>query len=349
MMRTTNTTEKGLESLIVTAMVGEPVQTPASGAATGAIAAPTALYGGTGWLLGDWHDYDREYCVDLVQLTIFLQVTQPKAAAALDLSEDGPTRRKFLARLQGEISKRGVIDVLRNGVKHGPHQLDLFYGTPTPGNTAAAERYAQNRFSVTRQLRYSRDRNALALDLCLFINGLPIATFELKNSLTKQTVADAVEQYKRDREPRERLFEFGRCIVHFAVDDHEVRFCTHLKGKGSWFLPFNQGWHDGAGNPPNPDGLKTDYLWKRVLTPAGLTDILENYAQIVETKDERTGKKRRTQIWPRYHQLDVVRKLLAAAAAARRRPALSDPALGRQRQEQLHRLAGAPTDRPHPK
>ena len=138
------------------------------------------------------------------------------------MSEDGPARRKFLARLQGEISKRGTIDVLRKGIKHGPHQFDLFYGAPTPGNAAAAERYAQNRFSVTRQLRYSRDVNALALDLGLFINGLPVATFELKNSLTKQTVADAIEQYKRDRDPRERLFEFGRCIVHFAVDDQEV-------------------------------------------------------------------------------------------------------------------------------
>ena len=137
------------------------------------------------------------------------------------------------------------------------------------GQPKAAERYAANRFSVTRQLRYSRDETQLALDLGLFINGLPVATFELKNSLTKQTVEDAVEQYKRDRDPRERLFEFGRCVVHFAVDDHEVRFCTHLKGKASWFLPFNQGWNDGAGNPPNPDGLKTDYLWKRILTRDG--------------------------------------------------------------------------------
>ena len=115
-------------------------------------------------------------------------------------------RRKFLARLQGEISRRGVIDVLRKGVKDGPHHVELFYGTPSPGNPAAAERYAQNRFSVTRQLRYSRDETQRALDLGLFINGLPIATFELKNSLTKQTVEDAVEQYKRDRNPsREAL------------------------------------------------------------------------------------------------------------------------------------------------
>jgi type I restriction enzyme R subunit len=151
--------------------------------------------------------------------------------------------------------------------------------------------------------------------MALFINGLPIANFELKNSLTKQTVEDAVQQYKRDRDPRERLFEFGRCVAHFAVDDHEVRFCTHLKGKASWFLPFNLGWNDGAGNPPNPDGLKTDYLWKRILTREGLTDILENYAQVVEIKDEKTGRKKALQIWPRFHQLDVVRKLLADAAA----------------------------------
>ena len=140
-----------------------------------------------------------------------------------------------------------------------------------------------------------------------------MATFELKNSLTKQTVEDAVQQYKRDRNPREKLCEFGRCVAHFAVDDHEVRFCTHLKGKTAWFLPFNQGWNDGAGNPPNPDGLKTDYLWNHVLTRNGLIDIIENYAQVVETKDEKTGKKKRAQIWPRFHQLDVVLELLADA------------------------------------
>src|SRR5436309_2365997 len=269
------------------------------------------IAGGTGWLLGDPHHYDRDYCVDLVQLRGFVIATQDDLADALSLGTDGSTRRSFLARLQGEISKRGTIDVLRHGIKHGPHHIDLFYGTPSPGNLKAAERYDANRFSVTRQLRYSRDETQRALDLGLFINGLPVATFELKNSLTKQTVEDAVQQYQRDRDPREKLFEFGRCGVHFAVDDHEVRFCTHLKGKGSWFLPFNLGWNDGAGNPPNPDGLKTDYLWKRILTRAGLTDILENYAQIVEIKDPKTGKKKRAQIWPRFHQLDVVHKLLA--------------------------------------
>ena len=307
---TTDTSERGLERLICVALTGAPCDPRPAGSV---VAEPAAPYGGAGYVCGDPGDYDREYCVDLAQLSTFLRATQPEAVEALDLGSDSPTRRKFLARLQGEISKRGVIDVLRHGLKHGPHHFDHFYGTPSPGNPAAAERFAANRFSVTRQLRYSRDETQLALDLCLFINGLPVATFELKNSLTKQTVEDAVQQYKRDRDPRERLFEFGRCVVHFAVDDHEVRFCTHLKGKGSWFLPFNQGWNDGAGNPPNPEGLKTDYLWKRILTREGLTDILEHYAQVVEERNEKTGRKKAAQIFPRYHQLDVVRKLLVGA------------------------------------
>ena len=307
---TTDTSERGLESFICTMLTGADCEPMRSG-----VSRERPAGYGAGWMCGDPHDYDRDYCADLAQLSAFLHATQPNAAESLALGQDGPTRQKFLARLQGEVAKRGTIDVLRNGIKHGPHQIDLFYGTPSPGNEKARILYGQNRFSVTRQLQYSRDNAQLALDVCLFINGLPVATFELKNSLTKQTVEDAVEQYKRDRNPREKLFELGRCLAHFAVDDHEVRFCTHLKGKESWFLPFNQGWNDGRGNPPNPNGLKTDYLWKQTLTRDGLTDIIENYAQVVESKDDKTGRKRREQIWPRYHQLDVVRKLLADASS----------------------------------
>ena len=306
----TDVSEKGLERRICTVLTGAPCDAP-----TGeAVGERPASYG-AGWICGDPQDYDRGYCVDLVQLSAFLRATQPEVAEKLDLGNDSPTRRQFLARLQGQISKRGTIDVIRKGVKHGPHDIDVFYGTPSPENSKAQQLYRQNRFSVTRQLRYSQDETALALDLGLFINGLPIATFELKNSLTKQTVDDAVEQYKRDRNPRERLFELGRCLAHFAVDEHEVKFCTQLRAKASWFLPFNRGWNDGAGNPPNPNGLKTDYLWRQVLTRDSLTNIIENYAQIVESKDQKTGSKKRTQIWPRYHQLEVVRRLLADASA----------------------------------
>lgn len=306
---TTDTSERGLERLICTALTGSPCDPVPEGD----YIAEKVPYGGVGYYPGNPTDYNREFGVDLAQLRIFLKTTQPEVAAALDLENDSSTRRKFLARLQGQITSRGVIDILRQGVKSGPHHIDLFYGTPSPGNREAAELFEKNRFSVTRQLRYSRDETQLSLDICIFINGLPITTFELKNSLTKQTVEDAVQQYKRDRDPRELLFQFGRCVVHFAVDDHEVHFCTRLQGKSSWFLPFNRGWNDGAGNPPNPEGIKTDYLWKRILTREGLTDILERYAQVVQEKDYKSGKKKTNQVFPRYHQLDVVRELLAAA------------------------------------
>ena len=307
----TDTSERGLERLICIGLTGEPCDPPAEGT----IGETTPRYGAAGWSAGNFHDYDREHCVDLVQLAAFLWDTQPAAAEALKLGQDGPVRRRFLARLQNEVARRGTIDVLRRGVKHGARRLDLFYGAPSPGNRAAQKRFEQNRFTVTRQLRYSSSEAQRALDLGLFINGLPVFTFELKNNLTKQTVADAVLQYRRDRNPRERLFEFGRCVAHFAADEREVRFCTHLTGKGSWFLPFNRGWNDGAGNPPNPDGLAIDYLWRKVLQRRSLTDILEHYAQVVASRDAKTGHTHRTQVWPRYHQLEVVRRLLADAAA----------------------------------
>jgi len=308
-MPTSDTSERGLESLIVAALTGYGGD-PARPRGDAQEPEPPG-----GYLLGDPRDYDRDHAVDLVQLLAFLQATQPRVVEQLGLAAEGPKRQQFLGRLQGEVAKRGIVDVLRKGVRHGPASVDLFYGTPSPENAEAAGRFAGNRFAVTRQLRYSQDETKLALDLVLFVNGLPVATFELKNRLTKQTVDDAVQQYVRDRDAHELLFQFPRCLVHFAVDDQEVRFCTRLAGKQSWFLPFNKGWNDGAGNPPNPDGLKTDYLWREVLTRTGLTDILENYAQLVEVKDERTGRKRAELIFPRYQQLDVVRKLLAAARA----------------------------------
>ncbi len=308
----TNTSEAGLETLIVRHMTG----THGLAVAPGAVAErPEAS--GTGYFAGSAKDYDRAVAIDVPQLFAFFSATQPEAFRKLGMT-DAPKdfqRVKFLTRISSEVGKRGVIDVLRKGIDDGPLHFDLFYGTPSPGNAKAEALHAKNRFSITRQLAYSMDETRRALDLCLFINGLPIATFELKNSLTKQTVEDAVEQYRRDRDPRERLFEFGRCVVHFAVDDSEVRMCPELRGKASWFLPFNKGYNDGAGNPPNPNGLKTDYLWKEVLTPAGLTNILENYAQIVEEKDPKTGRKRRRQVWPRYHQLDLVRNALADVRA----------------------------------
>lgn len=328
---TTDVSEKGLETLIMRYMTGidglpssisgivSEKMEPNDGYLTGSPVFDKPHPSGTGYFAGSPKHYDRAQALDVPQLFAFLKVTQSEMFKKLAIDDianpKNMNRLKFLTRLSNEIGKRGVIDVLRKGIDHGPLHFELFYGTPSPGNAKAESLHAQNRFSVTRQLAYSMDETRRALDLVLFINGLPIATFELKNSLTKQTTEDAVEQYKRDRDPRERLFGFGRCVVHFAVDDSEVQMCTELAAKRSWFLPFNKGYNDGAGNPPNPGGLKTDYLWKEILTPVGLTNILENYAQIVEEKDPRTGKKKRKQVWPRYHQLGVVRKSLSDVVA----------------------------------
>jgi len=189
-MMTTDTSEHGLESLIVASLTGRSVdKRPGEWVARDV----TMPYGGAGYVEGDPADYDRDHAVDLAKLLEFLQKTQPKVVEQLGFAEDGPKRQQFLHRLQGEIAKRGVIDVLRNGVKHHADSIGLFYATPTPGNRKAEELFRANIFSVTRQLRYSRDETQLALDMAIFINGLPFATFELKNNLTKQTVADAIQ------------------------------------------------------------------------------------------------------------------------------------------------------------
>lgn len=287
-MAFTDKTEKGFETLIVNWLVNQ-----------------------NGYQQGTNEDYNKEYAIDETRLFRFLNDTQPKEMAKLGVNQSDQKKRQFLNRLSGEITRRGIIDVLRNGIKAYPADLILFYFTPTENNEQAKRLFDKNIFSVTRQLRYAIDASKLALDLCLFINGLPVITIELKNHFTGQTTADAVEQYKKDRNPRELLFSFKRCIVHFAVDDQTVQFCTKLCGKASWFLPFNKGYHDGAGNPPNPEGIMTDYLWKDILTKTKLSRVIENYVQVVVEENPETRKKSVKQIWPRYHQLDCVEKLLA--------------------------------------
>ncbi len=287
-MAFTNTRESGFETLIVNWLVEH-----------------------NGYEEGSNADYNKEYAIDESRLFRFLQDTQPLQMSKLGVFQSDQKKRQFLNRLQGELAKRGIVDVLRNGIKVYPVDLIMFYLIPTENNEKAREMFQKNIFSVTRQLRYSQDAGKLALDLCLFINGLPIITFELKNQLTKQNTDDAVQQYKNDRDPRDLLFSFKRCMVHFAVDDACIKFCTKLAGKDSWFLPFDKGYKDGAGNPPNPNGMMTDYLWKDILTKAKLTRIIENYAQVIEETDPDTKKKSVKQVFPRYHQLDVVEKLLA--------------------------------------
>ena len=258
-------------------------------------------------------DYNRQFAVDETRLFRFLNNTQAQSVKELHILDTPLEKEKFFQQLNKKLKSDGVIALLRNGLKYKHKTLDLFYVRPSEDNPKSAQLYEKNIFSVTRQLEYSRTNPRQALDLCVFINGLPIITMELKNQFTKQNVYDAVEQYKKDRIPAEPLFSFKRCIVHFAVDDNEVRMCTQLKGKESWFLPFNKGNNDGAGNPPNPDGIKTDYLWKDILSKDEFANIIENYVQVTSEKNDDTGETEYKQIFPRYHQLQLVKSLLSDA------------------------------------
>ncbi len=289
-MPVTDTRERGFEDLIVDWLVSQ-----------------------NGYEQGTNGDYNKDVAVDEVRLFRFLNDTQPEKMAQLRLDERPMERIAFLTYLSNKLSSEGVIELLHKEFRYKHLSFDLLYGLPSPGNARAQELFGKNIFSVTRQLSYSKENGKLAIDLAVFINGLPIATFELKNQLTKQNVDDAVYQYKTDRDPRELLFNFKRCIVHFAVDDSEIKMCTELKGNASWFLPFNRGYKDGAGNPPNPDGIKTDYLWKLILTKPELIDIIQNYTQVIVDVDEETRRKTEKQVFPRFHQLSVVKSLLSDA------------------------------------
>ena len=339
---TTDTSERGLEDLIVRAMTGHTDLLSPEHVAT-ETSAPVA--GGTGWLLGDPHHYDRDYCVDLVQLRGFVMATQEDLARralarhrwadAAELPRAAPGRD-----LEARHDRRPPQRRQARAAPRRPLLRDAVAGQREGGRAVRAQPLQRHAAAPLQQRRDAA--RARPLPVRQRPAGRDLRAEEQPDQADRRR---RVQQYQRDRDQREKLFELGRCVAHFAVDDAEVRFCTQLKGKSSWFLPFNRGWNDGAGNPPNPDGLKTDYLWKQILTPRGLTDILENYAQVVTFKDEKTGKKRLTQIWPRYHQLDVVRRLLADAGRARSGQAVPDPALGGERQVELDRLARSPADR----
>lgn len=265
-----------------------------------------------GYDLGVSDDYDKTYGMDLSRLETFLRATQPELIASSRVFETATNRRKFFERLRDEITKRGVVDVLRKGVKHLSRTFELYMPLPSELSEQAQKRYGLNRFTVIRQLHYSSMRAGQSVDIAIFINGLPILTMELKNQLTCQSTAHAVAQYRSDRDPKELLFGAGRCAVHFALDDETVEMCTKLSGRDSWFLPFNKGNEDGAGNPVNPNGLRTAYLWEEILKKESLSDILEHYAQMVQEKNE-NGRLSVKVIWPRWHQLEVVRQLLKAS------------------------------------
>ena len=280
-----------------------------------------------GWLEGRSDGYDRELALYPEDVLGWLTDTQPTELAKLGRLHNGDTARVILTRLAAMLDKEGTLAVLRHGFKHVNARFAMCQFQPAQGlNPTTLARYGHVRCRVVRQLRYSVNQANDALDLALFVNGVPIATAELKTDLT-QNVRDAIGQYRHDRPPRdpatnrdEPLLQFKRrALVHFAVSTDEVWMTTRLEGKDSRFLPFNLGNDGGEGNPPNPDGYRTAYLWERVLERASLLDILANFAHLEQTPAEdahgRTVLKEAL-IFPRYHQLDAVRALVGAARAA---------------------------------
>ncbi|MGH8226523.1 MAG: RNA-binding domain-containing protein [Steroidobacteraceae bacterium] len=264
-------------------------------------------------------DYDRALSLLPRDVVDFVLATQPKEWKKLEQHHGPAVREQFLRRLASEIERRGALDVLRSGLKDSGCKFRLAYFRPASGlNEETGRLHAANLFAVVRQVRYSA-QNENSLDLVLFLNGIPIFTAELKNPLTGQDVEDAIRQYKTDRDPREPLLAYGRCLAHFAVDPDLVYVTAQLAGAKTRFLPFNRGKFGGAGNPPVPptrEGYATAYLWEETWARGSVLDLIRQFIHEIEEEDEKgrkTGK--RFLIFPRYQQLDCVRKLVADARA----------------------------------
>lgn len=285
----TDTSEKGLETLIEKYLLEQ-----------------------NGYFRGMPSDYSADYALDCDKLEAFLWDTQEdKVQKAVDF-KNPHIRHSFFDRLKNEITKRGVIDVIRKGYNYNTTHFDMYYPLPSELSELGQTFYEHNIFSVTRQVHFSVANPDLSIDMVIFINGMPVITIELKNHYTGQTVLNAITQYSNpnERNPKELLLQPKRCAVHFAVDDDNIRMCTELKGKESWFLPFDKGVDGDAGNPVNPSGPRTAYLWDYVLTKQTLSYIVENLAQVAKFTDEKGRVVKESVVWPRYHQLDAVRYLV---------------------------------------
>jgi type I restriction enzyme R subunit len=264
--------------------------------------------------------FDRDRALDPTLLLSFIQQTQPKLWEPIAAYHGVDAEKVVLDDLCRTLDSQGMLNVLRHGFKCFGKRLRVAYFAPASGmNPETKALYQANHLTVTRQLKYST-KNENSLDLVLSINGLPIVTAELKNPMSGQTVEHAKWQYQKDRDPKELLFQFKkRALVHFAVDPDLVYMTTRLAGTSTFFLPFNKGDHGGAGNPENPEGYRSAYLWEEVLQRDSLLDIFGRFMHLqVEEKKIATAKGIKTQIketmiFPRYHQLDAVRKMIADA------------------------------------
>lgn len=257
--------------------------------------------------------YDTKLCLMKEDLLGFIQDTQKdKWGNLLEIHGD-KAEEKVLARISDEIAKRGVVDVLRGSVIDRGVELELYYTKPRSGmNLETEQLYKQNRFSLVRQFYFSQDNNK-SIDIALFLNGLPVVTMELKNQLSGQHITDGENQYKGRKYIKEPIFAFKRCLVHFCVDNDKVSMATKISGESTYFLPFNR----ELNNPMIESDYKTSYLWNEVLAPDSLLDIIENFAHLsknneyyFDTKKSKTNQRsKELLVFPRYHQLDLIRKL----------------------------------------
>jgi len=259
-------------------------------------------------------DFDAEYALDTRLFWAFLETTQGRELAKLKNRNPGDWQRKILERFDRMIKKNGVLHLLKKGLAVDDAVFTLMYPAPLASSAASVhEKFAANIFSVTRQVRYSQTNPGEEIDMVLFLNGLPLITIELKNAWTGQTARyHGQKQYRTGRDATQPLLQFGRALVHMAVDTDEVFMTTKLAGPATTFLPFNKGHNGGGGNPPNPNGHKTAYLWEEVFTRESLAGIIQHFVLLEGKATDPLAKK--TLIFPRYHQLDVVRRLLAHAA-----------------------------------
>lgn len=255
-------------------------------------------------------DFDKETALDQNTLLKFIQSSQQKEWEKFYSIHLDQSKNRFLYRYQKEIETRGLLDVIRHGITSHGVKFRLAYFQPSSAlNPEALELYKKNILKVTRQVRYDRN-NENAIDLLISLNGISIITIELKNPFTGQSTAHAESQYMFDRNPKERLFRFNRgSLVHFAVDTDVVSMTTRVSGRNTYYLPFNKGYKDGAGNPPNPKGRKTDYLWNEVLRKDSLLEIIGKFVHLEKGEKGDPDKL----IFPRYHQMDSVRKLITDA------------------------------------
>lgn len=310
---TSNTTEQALEAAIEKCLTGTCLEEAKEAGHLNTAQDRQALYrAGNGFYMGLPQDFNAKYAIDERRFWHFLETTQKEELAKLQRSEDW--KLKLLERLDRLAKKHGLLKLLRKGLDVDDAHFTLLYQLPLPSSSEAVKKnFESNEFSVTRQVRYSADNPREELDMVIFVNGLPLATLELKNHWTGQNAkVHGQSQYKTGRAAAQPLLQAGRCMVHFAVDTDEVYMATKLAGDDTFFLPFNVGYNHGKGNPPNPFGHRTAYLWEEILTRQSLANIIQHFVRFDGKDGDPIAK--RNLYFPRYHQLHVVRKLIDDAS-----------------------------------